>query len=347
MLNLFFVGTPFKKKFCKVDQFTTAITCNELFQIETAGEDLEKAVLILMNRIKNVPNSLLWCNISALFKMKGKKSDFENYRGVFRITILRFIQRVTVENVIMQGTVWGTPSCVTTLDPLAEKAYNDPTLTYKYKGSVAIPPLMMVDDVVTLSNCGTDSVIMNSTVNAFINTKKLKLSTKKCSIIHIQKERKTKGCLNLKVNGAAMNKSKSEKYLGDYITTEGTIKATIKDRINKSNDTINYISAILMDVPLGSAKIGIGLKLRTTIFTSKLLLNSESWQSLLKANYDDLGKCNVGLLKNILNAHSKTLSGGNVVFRVSRNSLEICHLCLTSKLSALNIKKALSCLILI
>ena len=79
-----------------------------------------------------------------------------------------------------------------------------------------------------------------------------------------------------------MNKSESEKYLGDFITNEGNIKATIKDRTDKANSTINDILSILDDVPLGSAKISVGLKLRTAMFTSKLLVNSESWQSILQ-----------------------------------------------------------------
>ena len=65
---------------------------NEL--IQGGGDDLEQAVLKLMNNIKReqkFPESLEACNITCLFKNKGKKNDLNNYRGVFRVTVFRNI----------------------------------------------------------------------------------------------------------------------------------------------------------------------------------------------------------------------------------------------------------------
>ena len=56
---------------------------------------------------------------------------------------------------------------------------------FKYRGQVSVPPLEMVDDVVTDANCGADSVNLNAKVNTFVEHKKLKLSAKKCSNLHI------------------------------------------------------------------------------------------------------------------------------------------------------------------
>ena len=67
---------------------------NELFKPDNAGKDLKVAVLQLINNIKtqkNFPEPLKQCNISSLYKNKGKKQDFNNYRGIFRVTVLRSI----------------------------------------------------------------------------------------------------------------------------------------------------------------------------------------------------------------------------------------------------------------
>ena len=56
-----------------------------------------------------------------------------------------------------------------------------------YKGVAAVPPLLMVDNILTVSKCSTTASAMNATVNAFIENKKLKLSHKKCSAIHVGK----------------------------------------------------------------------------------------------------------------------------------------------------------------
>ena len=67
---------------------------NELFRPENAGSDLKLAVLKMMNQVKDqqvVPTSFKYCNISSLYKQKGCKKDFDNYRGIFRVTVLRSI----------------------------------------------------------------------------------------------------------------------------------------------------------------------------------------------------------------------------------------------------------------
>ena len=65
----------------------------ELFKEEAAGTDLLKAVLKLMNLMKEkqiYPKVLEKCNVISIHKKKAKK-DFSNYRGVFRVSILRTI----------------------------------------------------------------------------------------------------------------------------------------------------------------------------------------------------------------------------------------------------------------
>ena len=67
---------------------------NEIFTPEVAGKDLKIALLILMNQIKDqqqIPDSMKLCNISSIWKRKGEKNNFESYRGIFRITVLRNI----------------------------------------------------------------------------------------------------------------------------------------------------------------------------------------------------------------------------------------------------------------
>ena len=67
---------------------------NELFKEGVAGNDLKLATLKLMNLIKHkqhYPEALQQCNITSLYKNKGSHKDFNNYRGVFRVTTFRSI----------------------------------------------------------------------------------------------------------------------------------------------------------------------------------------------------------------------------------------------------------------
>ena len=62
------------------------------------------------------------------------------------------------------------------IDKLPQKAYAEEAWLYKYKGEVSVPPLCMVDDVLTIQKCGATAVTINDEVNAFFEQKKLKLS---------------------------------------------------------------------------------------------------------------------------------------------------------------------------
>ena len=59
-----------------------------------AGDDLKCAILAMMNEMKRtqqIPEILKYCNITSLFKNKGSRIDFANYRGIFCVTVLRSI----------------------------------------------------------------------------------------------------------------------------------------------------------------------------------------------------------------------------------------------------------------
>ena len=223
---------------------------NDIFKTDVAGDNLISAILILMNRIKKeqvFPEVLEDCDITSIYKNKGARNNFESYRGIFRVPVLRSILdrliyndeyfnidknltdsnvgarknrnirdnifvlnainnsvingeeepvdvqvfdvekcfdslwveesindiyeaglkndklnllflenqnaniaikskegksiRKNIKNIIMQGTVWASLLCTSTIDKLAKIMYKDPKLTYKYKGKVDTPCL--------------------------------------------------------------------------------------------------------------------------------------------------------------------------------------------------------------
>jgi hypothetical protein len=77
-------------------------------------------------------------------------------------------KRKTIKNVVMQGTVWGSLFCTTTMDKLGKLSYGSEELLNKYKDQVNIPSLGMVDDVLSIQKCSVDSVRANAVINSFI-----------------------------------------------------------------------------------------------------------------------------------------------------------------------------------
>ena len=90
-------------------------------------------------------------------------------------TSLGLSKKVNISNIVIQGTKWGSLMCTTTMDKLEQLAYENADLLYMYKGLVAVPPICMVDDVLSLQKCSESRKI-----NAFIICQRL------CHLIYVQ-----------------------------------------------------------------------------------------------------------------------------------------------------------------
>ena len=202
----------------------------------------------------------------------------------------------------MQGTVWGSLMCTSTMDKLGKTAYENPDILYKYNG-VPIPPLGMVDDVESVSGVENTAKI-NKLINTFIEHKKLKLSESKCSRIHIGNNHED--CPELKVHESSMKESDNEKYLGDVISKDGKNQATIDNRKAKAIGAIAEIMSIIEEIPFGKHKFEVAMKLRESMFLNRILCNSEAWHAVTAANIVALEKLDQEFLRSILKAHSKT-----------------------------------------
>ena len=73
--------------------------------------------------------------------------------------------RIDIKNIVMQGSVWGSLMCTTTMDKLGQVAYENEDLLYMYKGQVAVPPLCMVDNIMSLQKFSEAGKI-NAVINA-------------------------------------------------------------------------------------------------------------------------------------------------------------------------------------
>ena len=76
----------------------------------------------------------------------------------------------------------------------------------------------MIDDILTIQKCSNNSVKINAVINAFVESKKLKLSKDKCHNVHIQKKLKCENsCKKLKVYNDTMQQIESVKYLVTFL----------------------------------------------------------------------------------------------------------------------------------
>ena len=74
--------------------------------------------------------------------------------------------RITLNELEIQGTVLSNIKCSVQVDSLGKDCITENKAIYEYKDCISIPPLAMVDDGITVSNCGADSVKTNAIVQS-------------------------------------------------------------------------------------------------------------------------------------------------------------------------------------
>ena len=163
-----------------------------------------------------------------------------------------------VQRVILQGSLFGPIKCSVQMDTLGKESLRKGSGLYKYKQTVDVPSLAMIDDILGLSACGDESIELNALINAKMENKKLRLGKDKCFKIHICK--KDESCTQiLKVHDDEMKTVSEATYLGDVLSDKGTLDATINHRNQKAVGISTQICSMLSSISLGNFHIDIFL----------------------------------------------------------------------------------------
>ena len=227
-------------------------------------------------------------------------------------------ERVNVPQIVQQGGTWGPCLCSNSIDTIGKKlekrtilnSRKSTTSTFKYRNTVKIIPLAMVDDILAISKCGIESIELNTYINTQIELKKLrfhvpdKSGKSKCHKLHVGKVQKN--CPQLMVHGEQIECVNEDMYLGDLISSDGKNKKNIELRISKGIGIITQIMNMLEIVSFGRHFIEIGLLLRESMFINGILFNAEIWYGLSKADVNELEKLDRLLLRRILGAPIST-----------------------------------------
>ena len=162
----------------------------------------------------------------------------------------------------------------------------------------------MVDDLLTITKCGTNSIVTNAFINAKIEQKRLELNKSKCHQIHIGKNDKM--CPVLKAHNDIMPKVKEDKYVGDIISEDGKIDKMVRARAMRGMGIISTIMNILKELNLGKFHFETGLILRESIFLSSMLVNSETWVNIKKEDIEVLESLDRILMRRLLETPTST-----------------------------------------
>ena len=94
--------------------------------------------------------------------------------------------------------------------------------------------------------------------------------------------------------------------MGDLLTSDGSNTRNIKVRKAKGFGIVDKIISMLDEIFFGPFSIEVGLILRCSHLINSILLNSEVWYGLTKANVEELEQVDNTLLRRILGAPACT-----------------------------------------
>ena len=211
-------------------------------------------------------------------------------------------ERIQVNDIVAQGEVPSSLKCTITVDSISKSQQEDlKDHQYKYKGSVYVPTLGMVDDQIGISECGLDSAVSTAHLNAQTNIKKLQFGANKCHKIHIGGNKivcpkntidtwtsvKSKEnvssvfeMIDAEGNKHFIESVENSSYLRDIIQSNGKINLNIKARTDKGRGAVNQISQLLDNLCLGKYHFEAANILRASLLLSSLISNSESWYNV-------------------------------------------------------------------
>ena len=211
--------------------------------------------------------------------------------------------RVNIPEIVQQGGGWGPTECSVSIDKIGRDYSVQRDSLYSYKNKVKILPLAMVDDILAITSCGLESIMMNTYINTQIEMKKLRFHTPddnmktKCHKIHIGKTNSY--CHILKVHGEEMPAVSNDTYLGDIISSDGKNRLTIENRVRRGHGKVAEILGIIDRLSLGKHYFKIAVLLRETILLGSILTNSEVWYRLSTADLSELESLDRNFLKRL------------------------------------------------
>ena len=110
----------------------------------------------------------------------------KNSNMAINVPSIGLTERTNINRKVIQGGPLGPTICAVHMDKIGKEMATRNAFSYKYKG-INIPALIMMDDILAITECGSSSVETNAFLNAQIELKNLNLNKAKCHQIHIGK----------------------------------------------------------------------------------------------------------------------------------------------------------------
>ena len=144
----------------------------------------------------------------------------------------------------MQGTVTAPIKCSVQIGAIGDSCLLD-GLGYKYRECLSIPTLSFIDDILSVSNCDTNSIKVNALIQQKIDARQLKFGETKCHKLHVGPGEKS--CPEIKVHESNIKETNEVTYLGTVISSDGLANSDIEARFSKGLSSANQVLSMVSE----------------------------------------------------------------------------------------------------
>ena len=208
-----------------------------------------------------------------------------------------------------QGTLDGAIISACSIDNTVNNFFSKSNHEISY-GDVNLQPLLFQDDIFRMCEDALSAQLGNELIDAVMETKLLDFNLDKSCYIIIgekkaqQKIREDFSNNPLNLSGKPMKEVSNEKYLGDYISTNGlgdSVIVTINNRVKKVTTALMEVRAVVDDCRAQvTGGIVTGLEIWEMAVTPYLLNNCDTWNSLPTTALELLEDIQNQFLRNLL-----------------------------------------------
>ena len=138
---------------------------------------------------------------------------------------------------------------------------------------------------------------------------------------------------NLKADESDMKKSTECSYLGDILSTSGTLDATIENRQQKGVGVCSQTIGMVNGLSLGHYYFKISFLYRNTMLINGILTNAEVWYPISETQIGILENVDLMLIRKLVKGHSKT---AKEAFFLESGLLPIKFICMKRRLMYLH-----------
>ena len=232
-------------------------------------------------------------------------------------------ERQNLKDLVLQGDTWGSLLASVLVDSIGKEC-QERGYGYKYKDSLMINMLAMVDDLIGITEAGYEAKKMNMFINVKTAEKTLQFGPSKCKSMLVGKPSKFVLNSDLHVDSwkvnyqdnfetgdldlvetfegqVIMERTTSYKYLGFMLSSTGDNMINIKHMKNKSVGIIRQIFNKLESLNLQKYHFECAIIFMNCMLRSSILYAAETYYDLKEPELRELERIEETFLRKLLN----------------------------------------------